>query len=225
MGFRLQHAAAALGKKRKRKKSISKIPASMIHHPVESVLTNKDLLVQVFSFLPMNDIQACGFVSKIFYQVIEKEIPLKLRIEDRGKNLLWIFRPSWKLDKHGRSDRDEMVCPFFKIGSIPPKNRKRVTELTLVMMLVQERLDDYDLESMVDILKDFCESCRVLVLEIRSVVSSNTKVTFHSCERFSSLDIVSMFSEQITHYWSIAQMVRGSQRSITFEAAGALFKI
>lgn len=155
MGFRLQHAAAVLAKEKKRKKSISKIPASMINHPVESVLTNKDLLVQVFSFLPMNDIQACGFVSKIFYQVIEKEIPLKLRIEDRGKNLLWIFRPSWKLDKHGRSDRDEMVCPFFKIGSIPPKTRKRVNELTLVMRLVQERLDDYDLESMVDILKDF----------------------------------------------------------------------
>ncbi len=119
-----------------------------------SVLTNESLLFHLFSFLPKGEMQTCSGVSKSIHQVVQK-MPLKLRIEDRGKKLLWIFRPSWKLDKDGQSDRNEMVYPFYKIGSIPPQVRNRVTELTLVMRLVKERLDDYQLESMVDILKDF----------------------------------------------------------------------
>ena len=154
MGFGFQRAAF-MAKEKKRSKSTKQSSTSPIPYPTASVLTNENLLVHVFSFLPMREIPTYRHVSKAFNHAFQNEMPLKLRIEDRGKNLLWIFRPSWKLDKDGQSDRDEMVCPFYKIGFIPPYVRKRVTELTLVMRLVEEHLDEYQLESMIDILQDF----------------------------------------------------------------------
>ena len=138
-------------------------PISAIEDSVGLVLANDDLLKGIISFLPAIQIPSCHFVSNAWNKATEK-VPLGLRIEDRGKKHVWLYRPNWNLRKDGQSDRDEFLLPFYKIGSLPTRVRKRVTKLTLVMRMIDEHVNDYDLESMRDILKGFTnlEDLRVL---------------------------------------------------------------
>jgi len=127
-----------------------------VDDPIESFFGNQDILAKIFEYVPVGkQLLSCSLVSKTWHATFSEKVPLKLRIEDRGNKQLWFFRPSWNLSRDGQSDRDELLYPFHKIGSIPSSVRMRVTELTLVMRMIPEHAEKYDLASMVDILKDF----------------------------------------------------------------------
>jgi hypothetical protein len=152
-----------MGKKKRKKDRVDACKkftypqaGTAVDDPIGSVFGNQDVLAKMFDYVPARDkLLSCSFVSRTFHATISEKVPLKLRIEDRGDKQLWFFRPSWNLSRDGQSDRDEVLYPFYKIDSIPSSIRMRVTELTLVMRMVPEHAEKYDLASMVDILKDF----------------------------------------------------------------------